>query len=210
MTDSPPTVVALAGEARACANLAERLCGDTPADPDGPIFTMGAHRHRLAGGTAPDFLACLALDRARFGAAILVIDADRGLTIEVRSAAFALQLLGQRVVVVVSGETPIATVLRAPRRDAPPIWSVSASPAHGASCRWRPWTPMARPRGTGDPRLPTCLPDCRPPQARTCRSAFRSPPPRPGAGAAASNAGGLPSEMRSFFRPRTVRRGLAH
>ena len=106
MTDSPPTVVALAGEARACANLAERLCGDTPADPDGPIFTMGAHRYRLAGGTAPDFLACLALDRARFGAAILVIDADRGLTIEVRSAAFALQLFGQRVVVVVSGETP--------------------------------------------------------------------------------------------------------
>ena len=101
--DSPSTrVVALSGDAQASALLAERLCGDNLADPDGTIFNLGTRRYRLAGNpTVSDPLARLATDRPRSDVAILVIDADRGLTIEVRAAAFVLKLLDRTLVAVV-------------------------------------------------------------------------------------------------------------
>ena len=105
MTSPSPTLVALAGDSRACALLAERLCGEARADPDGAIFDLGARRYRLAGDPpASEPLASLAAGRPRSDVAVLAIDPDRGLTIEVRSAAFMLRLLDRRVVAVVCDE----------------------------------------------------------------------------------------------------------
>ena len=101
MSESALAVVTLAGDAQAATLLAQRLCGAGVADPEGATFELGAHRYRLAGEpAASDPLAGLASRRHRSGPAVLAIDPDRGLTIEVRSAAYLLRLLGRTVVAV--------------------------------------------------------------------------------------------------------------
>ncbi len=102
MTSASPTVVAFAGDSRACVALAEHLRADGAADPGRAIFVLGGRAYRLAGDPASsDSLDRLVADRPRSDLVLLAIDADRGLTIEVRSAAFVLNLLDLRVVAVV-------------------------------------------------------------------------------------------------------------
>ena len=112
MPNSLPPVVALAGDSGACAVLAERLGGDA-AEADSAIFTLGVHRYRLAGGVAQEFLASMAADPLQLTAAMLVIDVDRGLTIEARSAVFLLQILDRSVVVVIDNVADDARFARA-------------------------------------------------------------------------------------------------
>ena len=100
MASQTPMMVALVGDTAACTVIAERLCGDRDA-----IFKLGGRAYRLAGDpSASDSLARLVADPSRSDAAILALDPDRGLTIEVRSAAFVLELLGRRIVAAVSDD----------------------------------------------------------------------------------------------------------
>ena len=106
MTDASATVLALAGDGEACARLAEALWGETATDAGGAVVALGGRRYRLAEGAGEDgSFARLARGIPNLEAAVLVVDADRGLTIEARAAAFLLHLLGRNVIVAVSDES---------------------------------------------------------------------------------------------------------
>lgn len=105
MTEASATVLALAGDGEACARLAAALWGEAAMDTGGAVVALGGRRYRLAGGAAEDgSFAFLARGVVNLDAAVLVIDADRGLTIEARAAAFVLHLLDRNVIVAVSDE----------------------------------------------------------------------------------------------------------